>query len=215
MRLTRRSLAATAVVAAVLAAGGCGTSFNAQTSQQYQAGTGADSRSTPVQVLAALAVVSADGSATLSATLINTTDTDQRLTSVTLTAADGTELAVTSADVEELTIAPGQTRTLGRVDDGTHDHKSKIYTVAGIEPVGAYYTLTLTFADAGEVTIDIPTVRRSAAYADVALPPGADPAENSVGPGETFSDEKAEEKAEDESEPKSGGEDAEAEESAH
>ncbi|GAA1740391.1 hypothetical protein [Aeromicrobium alkaliterrae] len=194
MRLDRhrRPLTATAVVALVLTAGACGTSFNAQTNQQYQASIGADDRDADVQVLGGLLVTGENGSATLSATLINTTDTDQRLTSVTLVSSDGIELAVASSDSDDLVIAPGEARTLGLVDDETQRLPSKIYTVFGIEPVGLYYTLTLTFADAGEIAINIPSVARNEIYADVALPPGGDAAENLKKSGQDAMDKAAE-----------------------
>ncbi len=188
----RRSLAATAVAAAVLLTGGCGTSFNAQTNQQYQASVGADDRDADVQVLAALLVTGQDGSATLNATLINKTDRDQRLVSVTLVAGDGTELEVATTDQEDLVIAPGEARTLGLVDDGSQRLKSKIYTTSGIETVGLNYTLTLTYSDAGEVELPIPSVARNTQYADVALPPGGDAAENLITPGEAAMERNAE-----------------------
>ncbi len=179
----RRTLSATAVTAAVLTAGACGTSFDAQTNQQYQASIGADDRAADVQVLSGLLVTSIDGSATLSGTLINTTDTDQRLTSITLTDADGQELELVTTDTDDLVIAPGQARTLGLVDDGSKQLPSAIYTTTGIDTIGLYFTLTLSFDDADEVEIKIPSVTRNTIYADVALPPGADPGGNLKLPG--------------------------------
>ncbi|WP_229054814.1 copper chaperone PCu(A)C [Aeromicrobium sp. Leaf350] len=180
MRLARhrRTLAATAVAALVLTVGACGTSFNAQTNQQYQASIGADDRAADVQVLNGLLVTGENGSATLSATLINTTDTDQRLTAVSLVSSAGIELQLVSTDTEDLVIAPGEARTLGLADDSTQRLGSKVYTTFGIDTIGLYYTLTLTFADAGDLEIKIPSVARNAIYADVALPPTGDPAEN-------------------------------------
>ncbi|MFT4298363.1 MAG: hypothetical protein QM597_01810 [Aeromicrobium sp.] len=186
MRLDRyrRTTLAAVAVAAALTAGACGTSFDAQTNQQYQAGIGADERGTDVQVLGALLVANEDGSATLSGTLVNTTDTDQRLTTVTLADADGTQFVLASDDEEELLVAPGQARTLGMAEADSDQQASKVYTTTGIDHPGLYYTLTLTFADAGEVTISIPSVARNSIYAGVALPPGADPAENDKRPGD-------------------------------
>ncbi|MFT4188777.1 MAG: hypothetical protein QM621_09375 [Aeromicrobium sp.] len=185
MRLDRyrRPLAATAIVAAALTAGACGTSFSAQTNQQYQASIGADLRQGPVQVLGASLVTGEDGSATLSATLVNTTDAEQSLTSATLTDSDGEEHTLTSTSSDVLAISPGEARALGLVDDESQRHRSKVYTTTGIEPVGSYYTLTLNFTDAGPVEISIPSVVRNSIYKDVALPPGADPAENDKKPG--------------------------------
>ena len=179
----RRTLAATAVVAAVLSAGACGTSFDAQTNQQYQAAVGADDRAADVQVLHALLVVSTNGGATLSATLVNKTDSDQRLTSATLVDGDGNELELVSTDAEDLEIAPGQARTLGQTEDAAQQSPSKIYTTSGIEEVGLYFTLTLSFDGADDVEIAIPSVTRTSVYADVALPPGADPGGNLKAPG--------------------------------
>ncbi len=184
MRLPRhrRTLAATAVVAVVLTAGACGTSFNAQTNQQYQAAVGADDRAADVQVLHALLVVSTNGAATLSATLVNKTDSDQRLTSVSLVDGDGNELELVSTDAEDLAIAPGQARTLGQTEEAAQS-PSKVYTTSGIEDIGLYFTLTLSFDGADDVEIAIPSVTRTSVYADVALPPGADPGGNLKAPG--------------------------------
>lgn len=179
----RRTLVATAVVAAVLSTGACGTSFNAQTNQQYQAAVGADDREADIQVLNALLVVSTNGAATLSATLVNKTDSDQRLTSATLVDGEGNELELVSTDSEDLEIVPGQARTLGQTEEAARQSPSKVYTTSGIDLIGLYYTLTLTFNGADDVEIRIPSVTRTSVYADVALPPGADPGGNLKQPG--------------------------------
>lgn len=185
MRLPRhrRFLAATTVAVATLSAGACGTSFDAQTNQQYQAAVGADDRAADVQVLHALLVVSTNGGATLSATLVNKTDTDQRLTSATLVDGEGNELELVSTDTEDLEIAPGQARTLGQTEEAARQSPSKVYTTSGVEDIGLYFTLTLSFDGADDVEIAIPSVTRTSVYADVALPPGADPGGNLKQPG--------------------------------
>ena len=164
--------AAVAAAAAVLALGACGTSFNAQTNQRYQAGIGADLRDSPVQVLGALLVSDEEGNATLSATLLNKSGTDQRLTDARLVDSDGKELELTSTSPEDLVLTADTTRTLGSVSNDNEAQQSKVYTTSDVTP-GLYYTLALTFDEAGEVEIHLPSVVRSAIYEDVAPAPTA------------------------------------------
>lgn len=175
MRLDRfrRPSAAVAAAVAVLALGACGTSFNAQTNQQYQAGIGADLRDSPVQVLGAMLVSDDDGNATLSATLLNKSGSDQRLTDVRLVDGQGTELELSSTSPEDLVLTDQTSRTLGSVSNDNEAQQSKVYTTTGVEP-GRYYTLTLTFDEAGEVEIYLPAVRRNAIYDDVVPAPTSD-----------------------------------------
>lgn len=187
MRLDRfrRPSAAVAAAAVVLALGACGTSFDAQTNQRYQAGIGADLRDSPVQVLGAMLVSDEDGNATLSATLLNKSGTDQRLTDVRLVGSDGEELELTSTSSEDLVLTDQTARTLGSVSDDNEAQQSKVYTTSGVTP-GLYYTLTLTFDEAGEVEIYLPSVVRNAIYDDVApAPTSAEEAAEEAGQAET------------------------------
>lgn len=156
----RRRLAATALAAtAVLALGACGTGLSAQTSQVYQAGVGANHRG-EMDVLNTLFVGNEDGSATLSTSIVNHTDAEQKLSSVEVTTLDDKDLAVRSTKmllplpVGHLTIVGGASEAGG------------FWVSEGAEP-GDYVRATLTFSDATPVTIEAPVVSRTEEYATV------------------------------------------------
>jgi copper(I)-binding protein len=162
---TRRLTAAALSLTAALTLTACGVGGDAQTSQQYQPGIGANLRTGDVQLYNVLLVASPDDTLALSAGILNTTDSPQRLESVTLSPLDGSA-TVTAEPSTALTIPARQLLTVGREGE-----------LAGIDgqdiPVGRYVDVTLTFADAGEVEISAPVVGRTEAYADVAQRPAS------------------------------------------
>lgn len=154
----RRSAAAALATVAALTLTGCGTGFNAQTNQVYQPGVGANHRG-EIDVLGTVLVANDDGSATLSAGVINKTDTKQTLESVTATTLADRPLEMQSGAA---VLPIGVLSTLGSGSDtGT-------YLISGGAPAGSYVRLTLKFSDAGPVSIEAPVVARTGEYADIA-----------------------------------------------
>lgn len=141
----------------------CGTSFGAQTNQVYQPAVGANERG-DVETHNTLLVENGDGSATLSAGLVNNLDAEQTLTKVAITTEDDKTLTITSPDAP-LSLESNELTTLGGVTP------SSVFVVtAGAEP-GAYVTITYTFSDSGPLTVRAPVVSRAehaAEYNDVA-----------------------------------------------
>jgi len=165
----RRRLAATALATtALLTLGACGTSFNAQTSKVYQAAVGADHRG-ELDVMNTQLVANDDGSATLSASIVNNTKTEQSLDSVSATTLGDDELPVTGAE-ETVKLLPGVGTIVGAVAS-----PSGFWITKGAEP-GRYVRLTLTFDNAAPVTIEAPVVARTAEYDSVATAPAPKPA---------------------------------------
>lgn len=157
----RRRLAATALATtALLTLGGCGTGFSADTNRVYQAAVGADHRG-EMDVLNTLFVANEDGSATLSASIVNNSDTEDELTSVTVTTLDGKELPVTKTE-KDLPLKRNQLSLVGGAADAGG------FWITDGATAGDYVKLTLTFRDAAPVTIEAPVVTRTAEYDKVA-----------------------------------------------
>lgn len=162
----RRRLAATALATtALLTLGGCGTGFSAQTSQVYQAGVGANHRG-EMDVLNTLFVANEDGSATLSTAIVNHTDDEQRLASVTATTLDGKQLDVTAPNTKlaPLPLRAGDLTPVGEASD------TRAFWISKGATAGDYVRVTLTFSGptakqtAAPVTIEAPVVTRTAEY---------------------------------------------------
>jgi len=162
----RRRLAATALATtAVLTLGGCGTGFDAQTNQVYQPGVGANQRSDEMDVMHALLVANDDGSATVSAGLVNKSGADQTLSSVTVTTLDDEELTVTGAKML-LPLKDDTLSTLGASSDAGG------FLVTEGATTGSYVRVTFTFSDSPPVTVEAPVVARTEEFDKVA---GNDP----------------------------------------
>lgn len=155
------TLAATLAATALALTGCTATGTGAQTNQQYQPGVGANLRTGQVQLYNALAVDNGDGTATLSTVVLNTTEETQKLDSVTATGADGTEVDVESAPA---IIGPRDTFNTGPA--------ATVVFTGGTLEAGGFVTVTLTFDNAGDVSIEAPVVARTTMYADVARKPG-------------------------------------------
>ena len=157
MSSVRRRLAATFAATALLALSACG--FEAQTNQQYQAAAGANSHG-DVDVLNAMVVANEDGSGTVSAALVNKTDDQQSLSSVTATTLTGDELPVRG--LRSLLPLPSQVlANLGFATDA-----GGFVITEGAE-AGRYVKLTFSFTDAAAVTIEVPVVARTAEHEKV------------------------------------------------
>lgn len=174
----RRRLLAAASLAAVasLTLSACGTSFDAQTNKVYQPAVGANARG-EVDVLGALLVANTDGSATVSASLVNNFQDEQQLSSVSAATLDGKPLAVKSLKTA-LPLASDQLTSLGGASDAGG------FVVTSGAPAGQYVELTFTFSDTGPVTVEAPVVARTEEYANVAGGDGLVPSEVSGGESE-------------------------------
>ena len=155
-----RGLLALILSAAVLLVSACGTGFNAQTNKVYQAGAGATDRGGEVEVLNGLFVDNAEGTATFSGGLLNKQDVDDTVTSVT-GKKDGEQVEIVlDAPIE---LASGRLFKAG-------EEPQIVARGDNIKP-GYYVTLTFSFSSSAPVEIEVPVVRRSATYDDVALSP--------------------------------------------
>lgn len=144
----------------MLALGGCGTGFSAQTNQVYQPAVGANARG-DVDVLNTLLVANADGSATISAGLQNNLDEADQLSSVSVTTLDDKPLDVRSPRIL-LPIEPDVLTTIGSVKE------SAVFLVEEGAEEGAYVKVTFTFSNSAPLTIEAPVVARTAEYDSVA-----------------------------------------------
>lgn len=157
-----RIAATTLAIAATLALAGCtATGNDAQTNQQYQPGVGTNLRTGQVQLYNALAVDNGDGTATLSTLVLNTTEDTQKLDSALATTGDNVPVGVETAPA---IIGPRDTFNTGPA-------ATVLFTGDAVQP-GNYVTVTLTFDEAGDVTIEAPVVARTEMYDDVATTQG-------------------------------------------
>lgn len=156
----RRHLAiVTLAVTAALTLGGCGTGFGAQTGQPYQAAAGADHRGS-IDVLNTLLVANDDGSATLSAAVINKTGSQQALSSVKVTTMDDKELTVRSTKML-LPLPEDRLATVGAAADAGG------FVVTEGATAGDYVKVTVSFTDATAITVQAPVVTRTDMYDEV------------------------------------------------
>lgn len=153
----RRTTAFAASAMTLLALTGCGTGFNAQTSQPYDAAVGSNLRGGKIEVLNALFVDNADGTATFSAGLLNKDTSGHRLNSVSATNDAGSPISSTLA-------APYELKTQTLYSPG----KDGDILLTGKFPAGGFVKITLDFEDAAPVTINAPVVTRTAVYDSVA-----------------------------------------------
>ena len=164
----RRRLAATALATtALLALGGCGTGFSAQTNQVYQAGVGANHRG-EIDVLNTLFVANEDGSATLSAAIVN--NTRGRADAVVRHGHDPRRQGSSRSQPKLRCPLPRacSPRSAARHDAGG-------FLISKGATAGDYVKVTLTFEHAAPVTIEAPVVTRTAEYAEVASAPEPEP----------------------------------------
>lgn len=130
---------------------------NAQTDEQYQAGVGANVRTGSVQLFNAVAVTNGDGTATLSASVLNRTGKTIKLTAASGTLSNGTKV---TARTTPALIGAGQVKDTGPAGN--------VVIKASKLTAGEYLKLTLTFTEGNKATVDAPVVARSSVYADVA-----------------------------------------------
>ena len=159
-----RSAAATLLAATALGLAGCSaTGVDAQTNQQYQPGVGANLRTGEVQLYNTLAVDNGNGTATVSAVVVNTSDKTQKLDGVTATTSGG-QVEVKAAPA---IIGPGDSFDTGPA--------ATVVLTGDAVGAGDYVSLTFRFDQAGDVNIDAPVVTRTETYEEVAEKPGGEP----------------------------------------
>lgn len=149
---TRLALVVAALALPVLAA--CSTNFKAPTDQDYIPADGISDRSGDVYVINALIVTGFDGSGTLVTNLVNTVNSNDRLSSVTVD-GQAAEIAAT-ADTE--------IPALGSLS--LPDQAQVSASGANLKP-GHYVDVSFVFANAEAITVNIPVVRNEGDYADV------------------------------------------------
>jgi hypothetical protein len=163
---SRRLVPGVALLAATaaLGLGGCsGTGMDAQTNAQYQAGVGANVHTGAIQLYNALAVDNGDGTATLSAAILNRDDTPAKLKDAAAIASDGSSVDVQTAPA---IIDAGQMFNTGEA--GAVIFADKKLTA------GEYVKVKLTFDGGRKVTVEAPVVARTAIYDDVATNAGGE-----------------------------------------
>lgn len=157
---TRRTIASIALaVAAPFALSACGTSFGAQTNQQYQAAIGANLRSGPVGVYNGLFVDNGNGSVTFSGALL--AEEKQTIESVSV---DGAAKKLAAP----ITLEPNTLTTLGTAGE--------IVIKSEDIAAGDYVTISFGATPAGDVSIEVPVVARKSEYDSVAKRPQAEDA---------------------------------------
>ncbi|GAA3542349.1 hypothetical protein AFL01nite_09580 [Aeromicrobium flavum] len=173
---TRRTIAAIALaLTAPFALSACGTSFGAQTNQQYQAAVGSNLRHGPVEVHNGLFVDNGDGTATFSGALL--ADEDQTIESVSVDGA-AKKLA------RPIQLKADTLLTLGPAGE---------IVVKGDEVAeGAYVTISFAATPGGDASVEVPVVGRTSMYESVAKRPSpsatAQAAEEESAPAEPETD---------------------------
>ena len=143
----RRLSALLAVVVGLALLGVTGCGFGPATQEQYTPAPGANDRDSEVDVLNAVVVAAQPGSGTFIASLANNSSTD----SVTFTGVSGAEgNAVVAGEFAEIEIEP---QSLVNLEEEGGP------TLTGEFGAGNFVPLSVTFADAETVTLDVPVVK--------------------------------------------------------
>lgn len=161
----RRRLAVAATILVAPALSSCGVNFGAQTDQLYTPADGVNQRDGSVDVLNALLVADEAGAGRFIATLVNNEpETEDELVGIR-GAEEASDASVTIGEGE--TVIP-EGGLLNLAEEG-----AAVIEVNGdpetVRP-GFFIALTLTFADAEEVTVEVPVLSPEGPYADLALP---------------------------------------------
>lgn len=157
MRTAPRFTAATIAIVASLGLSACGTGFDAQTNQQYQAAAGANHREGDVEIHGAVLVENADGTATLAGTLLNTSDQVQQLAGFSAETLEGDVLKTSKNPPLDLPV--DEALQLGK-------DKQFVITVDDVA-AGDYVTLTFEFSGSDAVQLNVPVDDRNDWYDDI------------------------------------------------
>lgn len=150
MSLRRNRLAAAALVAvSATTLSACGTSFSAQTNQQYQAAVGANLRKGDLQLYNAVLVKNPDDTYTLSAGLLAEYGA-QTITAVSVTSLSGTDAKATLTG--KISVPENKLVKIGA--------KGEIIASGSALKDGEYATVTFTADPGGQIALDVPLVDR-------------------------------------------------------
>lgn len=147
--------------AAALALSGCGSSFNAQSQQQYQPAAGVSDRTGGVFAINTLVVTNGKGDGTLVSALINQGQSVDSLREVTAADNTGSGLKVAKLPAGGLSLPAG--RAVQLANSGAVRISGKALSA------GTFITLTFTFDQAVPLELQVPVLNRSSTYADVPL----------------------------------------------
>lgn len=164
--MRRRLVVGSAAVA--LSVAGCGSNFDAQSQQVYQPAVGISDRDGDVYAINTLIVTDGGGNGTVVSALINQTDAEDTLRSVTAADDRGADLQAQPLPDGGLPLPPGQSLQLG--NEGLARISSDDLEA------GRFVALTFTFANAEPVEIDVPVVNDGPDYVDVPVGGGNSPA---------------------------------------
>ena len=159
----RRSIAVAAVLIAAPAVSSCGVNFGEQTDQVYNPSVGVDDRSGQVDVLNALIVSGSNGSGTVVATLVN--NDQQNGDTLKGVAGAGKDAGMTVKLGGDTKIPAGGLLNLATQSNVTARDKR-------IVP-GYFVEITFSFDRGEAITLEVPVVPHSGAYADVKVPSGS------------------------------------------
>ncbi len=145
-------------ITAPFALSACGTSFDAQTNQQYQAADGANLRTGPIHVYNGLFVDNGDGRATFSGALLSADPQEIVKFSVNKDATTGTFSLNPTIQLEA-----NELKTLGPGGE----------VIFGMEgaTAGTYVTVTFESASGDVASLEVPIVERTEMYDDVSKTP--------------------------------------------
>lgn len=158
---TRRALAAL-VCAAGLVLTGCGTGFDAQTTQKYDAAVGSNARGGDVEVHNGLFVDNDGKTATMSASFLNKSEQEVTLTGIEV--ADESGKPISSTFAEPVVLKPQILYISGKTPDAM---------LTGTFRAGQFVTITFAFDGAGSVSLDVPVVKRNDDYTEIAEKPAS------------------------------------------
>lgn len=151
-----RALAAL-LCAAGLILTGCGTGFDAQTTQMYDAAAGSNARGGEVEVHNALFVANDNKTATMSATFLNKSKSRAILTGINVADESGRQIESTFA--EPVALIPDELYVSGEQADAM---------ITGTFKVGQFVTVTFGFEGAASISMDVPVVDRNGVYEGIA-----------------------------------------------
>lgn len=141
---------------------GCGANFGAQTNQIYQPADGISNRDGEVYAIDLLVVSDGSNNGTVVGTLIDQNPEDDQLTGFAAAGLDGEE--ITTAPLKAPLDLPSQTSV--KVQDG-----AKLRLAGDAVVPGDFITLTLTFASAAPVEVQVPVHDVGTIYTDIPIKP--------------------------------------------
>jgi hypothetical protein len=171
----RHGLAAALVAAALPVLSGCASSFDSPVLQDYNPAVGVNAREGDVWAMNAMLVTSESGHGTLVGALLNKSGRSDRLVEATVQGEPNEEPLSTSMVRSSVPLAPG---------DLVEMSEPPTVAVEGEVTPGSFVTMTLTFARAEPVQVEIPVVAPEGPYAQVPLPGTASPS-RSQSPGKS------------------------------